>query len=94
MESMGHPTADANLRGAVEKLRKRYRLDSREGLTALRDLSLGVLREGLKDDDPYERCYAASALAAQGDWSGGAVLEEGVASSDMALRRAASALAA
>ena len=89
MESMAHPTADENLRGAVEKLRKRYRLDSREGLAALRDLSLGVLREGLKDDDPYERCYSASALAAQGDWSGGTVLEEGVASSDVALKRAA-----
>jgi HEAT repeat protein len=84
-----HPTTDENLRQAVERLRKRFRLDTREGLAALRELSLGVLREGLKNDDPYERCYAASALAAQGDWSGGAVLEDGVASSDMGLRRAA-----
>jgi HEAT repeat protein len=89
IESTVHPTADESLRKAVQRLRKRFRLDSREGLAALRDFSLGVLREGLKDDDPYERCYAASALAAQGDWSGGSVLEDGVASSDPGLRRAA-----
>ncbi len=89
MQSPAHPAADESLREAVGRLRKRFRLDSREGLAALRDLSLGVLHEGLKDDDPYERCYAASALAAQGDWSGAAVLDDGVASSDVGLRRAA-----
>jgi HEAT repeat protein len=89
MQGTVHPPADQSLRQAVEKLRKRFRLDSREGLAALRDFSIGVLREGLKDDDPYERCYAASALAAQGDWSGSAVLDDGVGSSDVGLRRAA-----
>ena len=82
-------SAAASLRGEVETLRRRFRLESREGLSALRDFSLTVLRDGLKDDDPYERCYAASALAEYGDWSGAKVLDVGVASSDPGLRRAA-----
>src|SRR5438093_4972085 len=88
-EIVARPVVDRNVREAVEALRARFRLDSPEGLGALRELSLGVLREGLKDEDPYERCYAASALAEQGDWSGVGVLETGVASSDAGLRRAA-----
>lgn len=89
METVARPVADGNLREVVAALRARFRLDTREGLAALREFSLGVLREGLKDEDPYERCYAASALAEQGDWSGTGVLETGLASSDPGLRRAA-----
>src|SRR5512143_2944895 len=50
-----HPVADGDLHGAVAALRARFRLDTPEGITALRGFSLGVLREGLKDEDPYER---------------------------------------
>jgi len=82
-------SVDGNVRAAVTALRARGRLDTPQGLAALRELSLGVLRGGLQDADPYERCYAASALAEQGDWSGAGVLEAGVAASDPALRRAA-----
>ena len=82
------PVVDRNVREAVATLRARFRLDTPQGLSALRDLSLGVLRDGLKDEDPYERCYAASALAEQGDWSGVGIIETGVASSDPGLRRA------
>jgi HEAT repeat protein len=88
-ETFARPVVDRNVREAVTTLRARFRLDTPEGLAALRELSLGVLREGLKDEDPYERCYAASALAEQGDWSGVGVLETGVASADPGLRRAA-----
>jgi HEAT repeat protein len=80
---------DGNVGKRIGALRDRFPLDSKEGLTALHDLSLAVLRDGLKESDPYERCYAASALAAQGDWSGSQVLEVGVASPDPGLRRAA-----
>lgn len=88
-ETVARPVVDRNVREAVAALRARFRLDTPEGLAALREFSLGVLRGGLKDEDPYERCYAASALAEQGDWSGAGVLETGIASSDPALRRAA-----
>jgi HEAT repeat protein len=88
-ETVARPVVDRNIREAVAALRARFRLETPEGLAALREFSLGILREGLKDEDPYERCYAASALAEQGDWSGVGVLETGVASSDPALRRAA-----
>jgi HEAT repeat protein len=81
--------ADGNVREAIAALRARFRFDTKEGLAALRELSLGVLREGLKDEDPYERCYAANALAEQGDWSGRDVLENAIASLDSGLRRAA-----
>jgi HEAT repeat protein len=88
-ETAARPLVDRNVREGVAKLRARFRLDTPEGLAALREFSLGVLHDGLKDEDPYERCYAASALAEQGDWSGVGVLETGVASADPGLRRAA-----
>jgi HEAT repeat protein len=85
--------AGGDIDGTVHKrigvLRERFPLDSQEGLAALHELSLAVLRDGLNEKDPYERCYAASALAGQGDWSGSPVLEVGVASPDPGLRRAA-----
>jgi len=83
------PVADESVRTAVGDLRRRFPFGSRESLAALRELSLGVLRQGLKDEDPYERCYAASALAGHGDWTGSGVLESGAASSDPGVRRAA-----
>jgi HEAT repeat protein len=88
-QAVARPPVDRNVRETVDALRGRVRLDSPEGLAALRTLSFGVLRAGLSDEDPYERCYAASALAGQGDWSGASVLEDGVASPDPGLRRAA-----
>jgi HEAT repeat protein len=89
METVSRQVADGNVRGAVATLRGGFRLDTREGLGALREFSLAILREGLADEDPYERCYAANALAEQGDWSGGGVLEDAVASADSGVRRAA-----
>jgi HEAT repeat protein len=88
IETVARPVAHGNSGETVGALRMQFRLDTRAGLVALRDFSLGVLREGLKDEDPYERCYAASALAGQGDWSGAGILENGVTASDPGLRRA------
>ncbi len=56
-----------DLWGASAKVGSSYRFDKPAGLRALRRFSVLVLRRGLQEYDPYERCYAASALAAAGD---------------------------
>jgi HEAT repeat protein len=56
-----------DLWGATAKVGSSYRFDQPAGLMALRRFSVLVLRRGLREDDPYERCYATSALAAAGD---------------------------
>ncbi len=56
-----------DLWGATARLGISYRFDGPAGLNALRQFSVLVLRDGLNEYDPYERCYAAGALAAAGD---------------------------
>ena len=56
-----------DLWGATARVGSSYRFDKRSGLVALRSFSMLVLRRGLQEYDPYERCYATSALAAAGD---------------------------
>jgi HEAT repeat protein len=56
-----------DLWGASAKVGSSYRFDKPAGLMALRRFSVLVLRRGLQEYDAYERCYAASALAAAGD---------------------------
>ncbi len=56
-----------DLWGATARVGSSYRLDKPSGLVALRSFSMLVLRRGLQEYDPYERCYATSALAAAGD---------------------------
>jgi HEAT repeat protein len=56
-----------DLWGASARIGSSYRFDQPAGLTALRSFSVMVLRRGLHEYDPYERCYASSALAAAGD---------------------------
>jgi HEAT repeat protein len=56
-----------DLWGATARIGSSYRLDKPSGLVALRSFSMLVLRRGLQEYDPYERCYATSALAAAGD---------------------------
>jgi HEAT repeats len=56
-----------DLWGATARVGSSYRFDQPAGLVALRRFSVLVLRRGLQDYDPYERCYATSALAAAGD---------------------------
>jgi HEAT repeat protein len=56
-----------DLRGASAMVGSSYRFDKPAGLLALRRFSVLVLRRGLQEYDPYERCYAISALAAAGD---------------------------
>ena len=56
-----------DLWGASARVGSSYRFDKPAGLAALRSFSVLVLRRGLHEPDPYERCYAISALAAAGD---------------------------
>jgi HEAT repeat protein len=56
-----------DLWGATARVGSSYQLDKPSGLVALRSFSMLVLRRGLQEYDPYERCYATSALAAAGD---------------------------
>lgn len=56
-----------DLWGASARVGSSYRFDQRAGLAALRSFSVLVLRRGLQEYDPYERCYVRSALAAAGD---------------------------
>jgi HEAT repeat protein len=56
-----------NVSQAANKLNSTYRFDSESGLIALRQFSIIVLQRGLKERDPFEKCYAASALAEGGE---------------------------
>ncbi len=56
-----------NVSQAANKLNSTYRFDSESGLIALRQFSIIVLQRGLKERDPFEQCYAASALAEGGE---------------------------
>ncbi len=74
---------------AAQKLGTDYRFDNRDGLEALHGFSVAVLRRGLAESDPFERCYAASALGANGDELGVKVLEAAFESPDPGLKLAA-----
>ena len=74
---------------AAQKLKSDYRFDNPDGLHAVRQFSLLVLRRGLKETDPYERCYAASALGANGDEGSVKILEAAFSSPDPGLKMAA-----
>jgi len=74
---------------AAQKLKSDYRFDNPEGLQALHGFSVAVLRHGLTETDLFERCYAASALGANGDEVGAKILEAAFASPDPGLKLAA-----
>lgn len=74
---------------AAQKLKTDYKFDNPDGLRAVRQFSLLVLRRGLNESDPYERCYAASALGANGDEDSAKILEAAFASPDPGLKMAA-----
>ena len=67
--------AQGKLSQAARRLASGYRFDSPEGLVALQQFSLSVLRRGLLERDPYERCYAASSLGKRGEPGNIAILE-------------------
>lgn len=62
--------ASGDMPGAAARLNATYHFDKPAGLKALREFALIVLRRGLKEHSLYERCFAASALAASGENQG------------------------
>ncbi len=77
------------MEGAVRLLKSDYDLKTPGGLHALRDFSLFVLRQGLNDADSFERCYAATALAAHDDWSGRPIIVQALNSPNLLIQKAA-----
>lgn len=75
--------------GAVQRYTRLYEPGEPEGLRALHELALRVLRAGLQDAGPYERNVLAGVLAAHGEPGALEVLERGLASSDHLVRQGA-----
>lgn len=67
MVAIKNMVAKGNLSQAAAKLNTTYRFDHESGLIALRQFSIIVLQRGLKEQDLFEQCYAASALAEGGE---------------------------
>src|SRR5579863_4679756 len=79
-----------DLPAAATKFRATYRLDGSKGFSALRQFSMLVLERGLGDKDPFERYFAASALAKGGNYQGVDLLARGIrANPDLSLKMAA-----
>ncbi len=89
MSAIEKLVAAGQLGEAASRLENSYRLDNRSGPQALRQFSILVLHQGLKEKDPYERCYAAGALGAVGDPLGAKILEAAFSAPDPGLRMAA-----
>jgi len=89
MAAIRQMIAAGRMAAAVRILESDYNLDSLGGSRALRDFSLIVLRQGLSDGDSFERCYAATALAAHGVWSGRAIIAEALRSPNLLIQKAA-----
>ncbi|HTW86970.1 MAG TPA: HEAT repeat domain-containing protein [Candidatus Binataceae bacterium] len=89
MGTIGGLVGAGKLAGAVRLLKSEYRFDSPSGAAALRDFSLTVLHQALNDPDPYERCYAATSLAAYDDWSGRPIIAAALDSPNLLIQKAA-----
>lgn len=89
MGAIGAMVRSGKLAGAVRLLKSEYRFDSPAGAGALRDFSLTVLHQGLNDPDLYERCYAATSLAAYDDWSGRSIIGAALDSPNLLIQKAA-----
>ncbi len=77
------------MESAVRLLKSDYRFDSPGGLRALSEFSLAVLRQGLYDPDSFERCFAATALAAHDEWGGREIIADALNSPNLLIQKAA-----
>lgn len=75
--------------GAVSAYRKHYNLGTPQGLVALRQMSVQVLRLGLRLSEPHERNVVAGVLGRLGDPAALWVLDEAVRSKEPMVRRTA-----
>lgn len=74
---------------AVDFVTSHFQVDKPDGWRALRHLALSILHQGLKDQDPYERCYAATSLVGYGDWTGRPAIDSSMVAKDVFLQKAA-----
>jgi HEAT repeat protein len=81
--------AQDDISEAAKRLSAGYRFDNPVGLDALRQFSMLVLRRGLSEHDPYERCYAASSLGQSGEPGNIAILVAAFRSSKLGVKTAA-----
>jgi len=89
MPAVSKLVSEGRMHGAVHALRATYQFDNPQGLGALHQFSLMVLRQALNQDDPFERCYVATALAGYDDWSGRAAIDKALNSSNFLVQKAA-----
>jgi HEAT repeat protein len=89
MPAVSKLVAEGELPGAVRSLQASYHFDNPQGLAALHQFSLMVLKKSLDQDDPFERCYVATALAGYNDWSGRAAIDKALNSSNFLVQKAA-----
>src|SRR5216684_2451306 len=89
MRAVDRMVAVRDIPGAVQFLTSHFRLDDPAGWRALRRLSLEVLRQGLTENDPYERCYAATSLVTYDDWVGRSIIDSSLRAKDLLLQKAA-----
>jgi len=89
MAAIDKLVTQGKLSDAIKRLSSGYRFDNPEGLAALRQFSIMVLRRGLLERDPYERCYAASSLGQSGEPDNITILTTAFKSTKLGLKTAA-----
>ncbi len=88
MSSVEKMIASGDVSGAAHEVSRDGYKDP-ANLKSLQRFSILVLRQGLKEKDPYERCYAAAALAEGGEPTGIPVLKAAFDAPETTLRMAA-----
>lgn len=76
MVAIRNLVAAGDIARAAARLNTAYHFDNSPGLLALRQFSLTVLRQGLRERSIFERCFAACALAGGGEEEGVKLLVE------------------
>ncbi len=89
MPAVSKLVAEGRLPGAVRTLQSSYHFDNPQGLAALHQFSVMVLRQALNQEDPFERCYVATALAGYNDWTGRAAINKALNSPNYLVQKAA-----
>lgn len=89
MPGIAKMIADNNVPGAVRMLESEYQFDNPVGLNALHQFAVLVLRQSLNQPDPFERCYVATSLVGNGDWSGRGAIDKALNSSNFLVQKAA-----
>jgi len=88
LRAVDRMVATHDIPGAVDFVNAHFGSDRPDGWRALRRLAILVLRQGLDERDPYERCYAATSLVSYGDWTGRPVISSSMTAEDIFLQKA------